>query len=364
VSRQAARTRTDAGAAGDFAARVLAWYDEHGRHDLPWQRPATPYRVWISEVMLQQTRVETVRGYFAHFVERFPDVPTLAAAPLDDVLGHWSGLGYYARARNLHRAAQQMVSDHGGDLPDDIAALQALPGIGRSTAGAIQSLARGRCEVILDGNVKRVLARHAGIEGWPGRSPVQRRLWAEAEARTPGQRTAAYNQAMMDLGATLCLPRPQCEACPIAADCRARLDGTTDTIPGRKPKRDLPTREAAVLLLQRADGAILLERRPAHGIWGGLWSLPEFTSAEELAAWLVARGIQTEPEPLAAVDHGFTHFRYRMHPHRVQTSGGDPVAGGVAEPDGHAWALPQEPPGGVPAPVSRLLRQHGPKRKP
>ena len=336
-----------------FARRVLAWYDLHGRHDLPWQQPATPYRVWISEVMLQQTRVETVRPYFARFMERFPDVRTLAAAPVDDVLGHWAGLGYYARARNLHRAAQQVVSTHGGELPADTAALLALPGIGRSTAGAIQSLARGRREAILDGNVKRVLARHAGIQGWPGRSPVQRELWREAEARTPDERVAAYNQAMMDLGATVCLSRPRCDACPVASDCRARLAGRTDEMPGRKRKRDLPTREAVVLILQdEGAGEVLLERRPPQGIWGGLWSLPEFADIDALQAWLAARGIDAEPAAMPAREHGFTHFRYRMHPCRVMT----PVTRAIGDGADQAWAPLQQPPGGLPAPIARLLQ--------
>lgn len=338
--------------APDFARRVLAWHARHGRHDLPWQQPATPYRVWISEVMLQQTRVDTVRPYFARFMERFPDVAALAGAPIDDVLGHWAGLGYYARARNLHRAAQIIVDEHGGELPDDLDALQALPGIGRSTAGAIQSLARGGRAAILDGNVKRVLARHAGIDGWPGRSAVQRTLWREAEARTPSTQVATYNQAMMDLGATVCLARPHCLHCPVANDCHARLAGTTDTIPGRKPKKALPTREAAVLILQNPDsGHILLERRPPHGIWGGLWSLPEFAGRAELEDWLASRGVHADIEAQPAVEHGFTHFHYRMHPHTVVAR---PPAG-VADTRDQIWADPQTPPGGLPAPIARLL---------
>lgn len=347
-----ANTATGTDAEAGFAERVLAWYDQHGRHDLPWQQPATPYRVWISEIMLQQTRVETVKPYFSRFLERFPDVATLAAAPIDDVMAYWAGLGYYARARNLHRAAQQIVAEHGGELPDDIAALQTLPGIGRSTAGAIQSLARGRHHAILDGNVKRVLARHAGIEGWPGRTPVQRALWTEAEARTPVARVAAYNQAMMDLGASICLRQPRCMICPVAADCRARLEGTTAAIPAGKPKRTLPTREAALLVLQnRADGAILVERRANQGIWGGLWSLPEFDDATSLAGWLASRGIETEPEALQPVDHGFTHFHFRMHPYHAVTD----VPGTIAEGNDQAWTRPEQPPGGLPAPIAKLL---------
>lgn len=338
-------------ASSPFAERVLAWYDAHGRHDLPWQRPATPYRVWVSEIMLQQTRVETVKPYFERFMERFPDVASLAAAPLDAVMAQWSGLGYYARARNLHAAARRIVDEHGGEPPDDLDALQALPGIGRSTAAAIQSLARGRHHAILDGNVKRVLARHAGIEGWPGRSAVARALWCEAEARTPADRVAAYNQAMMDLGAGVCLRQPRCTVCPVAADCRARIDGTTDTVPAAKPKRSLPTRTAALLVLRDArDGRVLFERRPEAGIWGGLWSLPEFADIDALSAWLAARGIEAEPGPGEPVDHGFTHFHLRLQPYHVTAEAPGAIAEGA-----HAWAPPADPPGGLPAPIARLL---------
>lgn len=339
----------------DFAERVIAWHDRHGRHDLPWQRPATPYRVWISEIMLQQTRVETVRAYFERFVQRFPDVPTLAGAEADEVLAHWAGLGYYARARNLHRAARIVVEEHGGELPGELDALMALPGIGRSTAGAILSLARGQRHAILDGNVKRVLARHCGIEGWPGRSAVARELWAAAEARTPHRRVAAYNQALMDLGAGVCLRRPRCGECPVAADCRARREGSTDRIPGAKPKRELPQRETLALVLQRAsDGAILLERRPPEGIWGGLWSLPEFADAQALESWLATRfGEPPESERLAPVEHAFTHFRLRIHPRRVRVTNADAVADGGR----HDWYSPDNSPGGLPAPIRRIAEQ-------
>jgi A/G-specific adenine glycosylase len=341
----------------DFARRVLDWFDRHGRHDLPWQCPATPYRVWISEIMLQQTRVETVRGYFERFMGRFPDVASLAAADVDEVLGLWAGLGYYARARNLHRAARCMVEAHGGEVPDDPQALTALPGIGRSTAGAILSLGYDRHHAILDGNVKRVLARHAGIEGWPGRTPVQRALWAVAEERTPAERTAAYNQAMMDLGAMVCLRRPVCGACPVAADCRARIDGRTGEIPAPKPKREIPQRETVALVVQRrGDGAILLERRPPSGIWGGLWSLPEFADDEELGTWVATRIGDLEPEPLTPIEHAFTHFRLRIHPRRLRVGG---TVEAVREGPDHGWYLPDDAPGGLPAPIRRLADRLG-----
>jgi len=338
-----------------FAERVLAWHAEHGRYDLPWQRPATPYRVWISEIMLQQTRVETVRPYFERFMQRFPDLPALAEAELDEVLAHWAGLGYYARARNLHRAARIARDARGGELPADFEELVALPGIGRSTAGAILSLAHGRRCAILDGNVKRVLARHRGIEGWPGHGAVARELWRVAEARTPHARVAAYNQGMMDLGASVCLRRPRCEVCPVAADCRARIDGSTDRIPASKPRRELPRRETLALVLQRAgDGAILLERRPSEGIWGGLWSLPEFADDAALARWLASRfGDLPEPRALEPVEHAFTHFRLRIHPRLARVRDGEAVGDGVR----HDWYTPDSSPGGLPAPIRRIAER-------
>ena len=339
----------------DFAERVLAWFDRHGRHDLPWQRPATPYRVWLSEIMLQQTRVETVRPYFERFVQRFPELPALAAAELDEVLSQWAGLGYYARARNLHRAARRVVAEYGGELPAEFEQLVALPGIGRSTAGAILSLAHGHRQAILDGNVKRVLARHRGIEGWPGRTAVARELWAVAEELTPRRRVAAYNQAMMDLGATVCLRRPRCDACPIATDCRARIEGATGSIPAPKPRRALPQRETVCLVLQRSrDGAILLERRPPAGIWGGLWSLPEFTDAASLETWLASRlGAAPTAESLDPVEHAFTHFRLRIHPRRVWVEGAEVLADGA----GYDWYTPAGGPGGLPAPIRRIAER-------
>ncbi len=334
-----------------FAQRVLAWHERHGRHDLPWQRPATPYRVWISEIMLQQTRVETVRGYFERFLDRFPDVASLADAELDEVLRLWSGLGYYARARNLHRAAQSMVAHHGGEVPSSLDELMALPGIGRSTAGAILSLGAGQRQPILDGNVKRVLARQIGLEQWPGRAAAERELWRAADARTPSERVAAYNQGMMDLGASVCLRRPLCHACPVADACWAYHAGATERIPAAKPKRAVPRRQASVLVLQRAtDGAILLQRRAPQGIWGGLWSLPEFADAHQLEAWLAARLGEVPIEPLAPVEHAFTHFRLRIHPHYVRAE--TPAA--LAADDGWAWYGDDGAPGGLPAPIRRI----------
>jgi A/G-specific adenine glycosylase len=348
--RKTGLAQTDA---ATFAERVLAWHERHGRHDLPWQQPATPYRVWISEIMLQQTRVETVRGYFQRFVDRFPNVESLARAEVDDVLHLWSGLGYYARARNLHRAAQLMLERHDGEVPLSLDELVALPGIGRSTAGAILSLGAGQRQAILDGNVKRVLARQIGLTQWPGRAPATRALWQAAEERTPSQRVAAYNQGMMDLGATVCLRRPLCHLCPVASTCVAYRDATTAHIPASKPKRAVPQRETVVLVLQRRrDSAILLRRRPEQGIWGGLWSLPEFDDRTALEAWLATRLGIDATQPLAPVEHAFTHFRLRLHPHHVVAD----VDGAVADGDGWAWYGDGDAPGGIPAPVARITK--------
>jgi A/G-specific adenine glycosylase len=342
--------------AASFSERLLAWFDRHGRHDLPWQHPAEPYRVWVSEIMLQQTQVATVIPYFERFLARFPDLASLAAAPIDEVLAHWSGLGYYARARNLHRTAGLAVTEHGGDLPRGIEALQALPGIGRSTAAAILAIAHGERHPILDGNVKRVLARHAGIEGWPGSTAVGRRLWAEAERRTPSARVSAYTQAIMDLGATLCRrTRPACDACPVAADCEARLQGRQGDLPTPRPRRSVPTRERYWLLALDPERRVLLVRRPPAGLWGGLWAFPEFDSREALQDWCAKRRLTARApardRPIG--EHRFTHFTLRYTPCELPVT---PPAEGVMEGAQVLWyncAL--SPPGGLAAPVRSLL---------
>ncbi|MGB5257277.1 MAG: A/G-specific adenine glycosylase, partial [Woeseiaceae bacterium] len=258
-----------------FSDRLLTWFDEHGRKDLPWQQRRDPYPIWISEIMLQQTQVQTVIPYFERFMQRFASIDALASADQDDVLHHWSGLGYYARARNLHRAARMIVSEHGGVFPDDIDAVTELPGIGRSTAGAILSLSRDQRHPILDGNVKRVLTRHAAIEGWPGKTAVLKALWALADRHTPDDRVAAYTQAIMDLGATLCTrSSPAGARCPVMGDCTAYAPDTVTLYPGRKPKKEKPLR-TTTMLIARTEARVYLERRPEAGIWGGLWSLPE-----------------------------------------------------------------------------------------
>ena len=342
-----------------FAPRVLEWFDQHGRHDLPWQYNRSPYRVWLSEIMLQQTQVATVIPYFMRFTERFPAVTDLAAASEDDVLHLWTGLGYYARARNLHRTAQHVVAA-GGEFPDSVDGLMGLPGIGRSTAGAIASLAMGQRAAILDGNVKRVLARHDAIAGWPGTSTTLKALWSTAEAYTPGTRVADYNQAMMDLGATLCRrSKPACPGCPLATTCVARATQQQQAFPGRKARKPLPHRETCMLILQRNDGRVLLEKRPERGVWGGLWSFPETDGPGTLPGHLEGFTVHTEVADLEmpAIEHTFSHFHLRIRP-IVKSVTAAPV--GVAELDSTVWIDPAEEIYlGVAAPVGRLLRKLG-----
>ena len=300
-----------------FAQALLAWFDDHGRKTLPWQMDPTPYRVWVSEIMLQQTQVSTVIDYYLRFIHRFPDVRTLGAADQDDVLHLWSGLGYYARGRNLHRSARIICAQHDGELPDDIDTLQTLPGIGRSTAGAILSLAGGQRHPILDGNVKRVLCRYHAVEGWPGKTEVNRKLWCLAQARTPNTRVAQYTQAIMDLGATLCTRnRPQCDRCPVTDTCIANRESRQTELPTRKPKRELPTRETTFLIVRDERGRFLLEKRPPTGIWGGLWGFPECEAGDDPADWVrreLGRLVQSLT-CLPVVHHGFTHYHLDIQP--------------------------------------------------
>jgi len=342
---------------GDFARRVLAWFDQHGRKDLPWQRDPSPYRVWVSETMLQQTQVATVIPYFERFMARFPRLTDLALAEADDVLLHWSGLGYYARARNLHRAARLILDRHGGDFPPTLDEVQALPGIGRSTAGAILSLARGQRHPILDGNVRRVLTRYRAIPGWPGQAAVLARLWGLAEALTPVDRPGDYNQAMMDLGATRCTrANPRCEACPLMADCLAHGEGKAAAYPHPQPRRPLPRREALFLILHNPEGEVLLERRPPTGIWGGLWSLPQCEVGENPVDWCRARLCVAAElvEILPRRRHTFSHFELVIQPLRLRLAGAPTL---VAEGDGLIWHCLEGPLRvGLPAPVERLIR--------
>ncbi len=338
-----------------FSQRVLRWFDRHGRKHLPWQQQATPYRVWVSEIMLQQTQVQTVIPYYERFMQRFPDLPALADAPLDDVLHHWSGLGYYARARNLHLAARQICNQHQGVFPTDFETINRLPGIGRSTAGAILSLAGGQRFAILDGNVKRVLARFYAIEGWPGNSAVLKELWRLSEALTPEHRVAAFNQAMMDLGATLCTRgAPACERCPLADECRARALGSQRAFPSPKPRRTSPLRETHMLMLVTANEAYL-QQRPAQGIWGGLWSFPQFDTHEAMIAWCDTRALDSSAlEAQAVVRHTFSHFRLDITPYRLELK--NPVFS-VMEAGGLWYKLRSAEAVGLAAPVQRLLER-------
>jgi A/G-specific adenine glycosylase len=339
-----------------FAETLLAWFDVSGRHDLPWQHPRTPYRVWLSEVMLQQTQVRVVVPYFERFVAALPDVTALAEAPLDEVLALWSGLGYYARARNLHAAAKLCVERHDGDLPRDLDALTALPGIGRSTAGAILAQAWGDSFPILDGNVKRVLARVHGIAGWPGTPAVEKQLWAIAEAQLPGTRLADYTQAQMDFGATLCTRfDPACVLCPLQHDCVALREGRVAELPTPKPGKPLPERRALMLWLEDDAGRVLLQRRPPVGIWASLWSLPEHGDHDAARHWFDLHVVDDydRHETLAAVAHGFTHYRLQIEPLRWRATRPRDVL--RDNPDLRWTARAELAALGIPAPVRKLI---------
>lgn len=340
-------------APASFQQRLFHWFDSAGRHDLPWQRERTAYRVWVSEIMLQQTQVATVIPYFERFMLRFPTLADLAVASQDEVLHLWTGLGYYARGRNLHKAARQVMGEYAGELPlTSVAELTALPGIGRSTAGAIIAQSTGQRAVILDGNVKRSLARLHAVEGWPGRPTVERRLWKLAEHYTPDERLADYTQAVMDFGALLCRRgTPDCGVCPFADVCVAHLRGEERRFPESKPRQALPTRTTLMLVLQDAKGHVLLEQRPASGLWGGLWGLPQFDDLASLHAWL---GTHASGAMLGtawpAFTHTFSHFRLEITPQPAQIS----ALGSIGE--ARCWYDPDNPERlGLAAPVKSLL---------
>jgi A/G-specific adenine glycosylase len=304
--------------------------------------------------MLQQTQVATVIGYYERFMQRFPDARALAAAPIDEVLHLWTGLGYYARARNLHRAAQLIVAEHGGEFPQTIAAAQALPGIGRSTAGAILALSRSQRHPILDGNVKRVLARYFAVAGFPGEREVEKTLWALADECTPTERVASYTQAIMDLGATLCVrSRPLCAACPLSAHCIARIEGRQAALPTARPKKIRPQKSAYVVMMVRDDGAVLLEHRPPAGIWGGLWTLPQFDERAAAQAWIIDRSGVELSSALPPYAHSFTHFDLTLHPLVVS-----PVpATAVHDGNRYCWYEPRQPAKiGLAKPAVELIR--------
>ncbi|MET1079627.1 MAG: A/G-specific adenine glycosylase [Pseudomonas sp.] len=339
-----------------FSDAVLDWYDRHGRKDLPWQQGINPYRVWVSEIMLQQTQVSTVLGYFDRFMHALPTVQALAAAPEDEVLHLWTGLGYYTRARNLHKTAKTLVEHWHGEFPRDVDRLIALPGIGRSTAGAIASLSMGLRAPILDGNVKRVLARYVAQAGYPGEPKVAEQLWAVAERFTPRARVNHYTQAMMDLGATLCTrSKPSCLLCPLRSGCKAHLLGRETAYPVPKPRKELPRKRTLMPLLADAEGAILLYRRPSSGLWGGLWSLPEVDTSAELDGLALRHGLALgERQALPELVHTFSHFQLAIEPWLIQARG---TAPGVAEGDWLWYNLASPPRLGLAAPVKKLLKR-------
>ncbi|MBA3254730.1 MAG: A/G-specific adenine glycosylase [Burkholderiaceae bacterium] len=341
----------------DFAGRIIAWQTVHGRHDLPWQRTRDPYRIWLSEIMLQQTQVATVIPYYERFICRFADLHALASAPNEAVMACWAGLGYYSRARNLHRCAQQIVGAYGGEFPRRVEQLAQLPGIGRSTAAAIAALAFGERAAILDGNVRRVLVRHFAIEGYSGHSKVERVLWTRAESLLPAEEIEAYTQGLMDLGATVCArTRPICLACPVNDTCVARREQTIDKLPAPRPARERPVRSATVLAMQDASGAVLLELRPPAGIWGGLLSLPEFEAGatdDAIVAAVNARyGLHIAlAEALGEIRHKFTHYTYVMRPRCARVVG----ATGIAYSSLRRVAEEELETAPLPAPIRRLL---------
>lgn len=341
--------------AASFTSALLAWFDVHGRRHLPWQHDRTPYRVWVSEIMLQQTQVTTVIPYYERFMARFADVHALADASIDEVLHLWTGLGYYARGRNLHRAARQISHDHGGLFPSSLDAMQALPGIGRSTAGAILAIATSQRHPILDGNVKRVMTRYFGVSGYPGETLVERQLWLLADACTPTLRVADYTQAIMDLGAMVCArSRPLCGACPVAHGCVARQTGRQSELPTRKPRKARPLREAWPVLAVRDDGTVLLEKRPAAGLWGGLWAFPQFDEQQLASQWLAHRFGAVTVIAADTYQHGFTHFDLQLHPLVAQVTG-DLQA---IEESERVWYDPQQPPKiGLTKPVVDLIQR-------
>ena len=363
------RTESGPAATDGFADAVIDWFETHGRRDLPWQANPTPYRVWVSEIMLQQTRVATVIPYFQRFMERFPDVAALAAAEIDQVLHLWTGLGYYARARNLHKAARTLVEGHGGRFPDTVEELEHLSGIGRSTAGAILALAHGRPAPILDGNVKRVLARCFAVEGYPGNGKTRSELWALAERLLPCQsdesrtgsarnRITAYTQGMMDLGATLCTRvNPDCPQCPLRHRCLGRQRGEAERYPGKKPAKTLPVRSVTMFILQDSEGRVLLEQRPPNGIWGSLYSLPQTETRDgtpTLPAGLPGLRLANEPpSELPPIRHGFTHFQLDIKPLHYKLA---QTASAVADSGRWLWYSIVDPAEvGLAAPVRKLL---------
>ncbi len=342
----------------DFQTAVLNWFDQHGRTHLPWQQDISAYRVWVSEIMLQQTQVSTVIPYYLRFMKSFPSVQDLAAASLDEILHHWTGLGYYARARNLHKTAQQVSSDLKGKFPNTVDQLCELPGIGRSTAGAISAIAFHQQAAILDGNVKRVLARFAAISGWPGKPDVMDTLWTLAERNTPDQRIADYTQAMMDLGATLCKSSsPNCPACPLSKTCVAYHQGNPQDYPGKKPKKTIPVRKTCFLMINNKKGEFLLQQNPPTGIWGSLWVFPQCDNTDDINQTLEELGITTKGYSVLDVKrHTFSHFHLDYQPIQMILATAGIIPNKVSEKDNQVWYNPQKPISlGMPAPIKALF---------
>ncbi|RTL57052.1 MAG: A/G-specific adenine glycosylase [Rhodocyclaceae bacterium] len=339
----------------EFATRLIAWHKASGRHDLPWQNTTDPYRVWLSEIMLQQTQVATVMPYYRRFLERFPTLADLAAAPVEAVMPYWAGLGYYARARNLHACARAVMEQHGGCFPQDPAVIAELPGIGRSTANAIAAFCFKARVPILDGNVKRVLARCFGVEGFPGTPAVEKKMWGLAETLLPGKQVDTYIQAQMDLGATVCVrSKPRCTACPLAEICVARREDRQAELPTAKPKKKVPQRSARFLVIVDKAGRVLLEQRPASGIWGGLLSLPELAEGESSEGKaLTSYGLAVDRwETLPALNHAFTHFKLELVPLLGRVEKFPPR---TAEPGLHHLPINDLESAALPAPIRRLL---------
>jgi A/G-specific adenine glycosylase len=341
----------------DFAARVLAWFDQHGRKDLPWQRDITPYRVWVSEIMLQQTQVRTVIPYFERFMQTYPTVQALAAASEDEVLHLWTGLGYYSRARNLLKTARRVCTEHNGKFPDDVDSLSDLPGIGRSTAGAIIAISHRKPATILDGNVKRVLARYHAVAGFPGEGVVLKALWEHADAHTPDDRVADYTQAMMDLGATLCTrTKPACGICPVVDDCAARKTGAPQLYPGKKPKKILPVQTTRMLLIRNQQGEVLLEKRPPTGVWASLWIFPQTAVDADIESFCQQTLHLKDAELLEQWEpwrHTFSHYHLDIETALLQIRKAPKTLG---EDGRFLWYDPANPAAvGLAAPVRKLL---------
>jgi A/G-specific adenine glycosylase len=339
-----------------FSQQLLNWFDQHGRKDLPWQRGITAYRVWVSEIMLQQTQVTTVIPYYQRFMASFPTIETLASAPQDQVLHHWTGLGYYARARNLHKTAQIVVNEFKGTLPDSVEQLETLPGIGRSTAGAVRAIAFQKPATILDGNVKRVLARYHAIDGWPGQKAVSNQLWTVAEQHTPSVRIADYTQAIMDLGATLCTrTRPRCQECPLSNECQAFKTNNPTSYPGKKPHREQPIRKSLFLIIRNPAGEILLEQRPASGLWGGLWVFPQCDKEAEIKDICNQLNCHVDSwQLLPQKRHTFSHFHLDYRPVLITAK----QQSYIMDSPSIVWYNPTSPLDvGTAQPVKQLLQQ-------